>query len=255
MEKMVVIIFDNETKAYDGSKAIAELDAEGSISVHAKSVISKNTDGKVEVKDSGNDLPIRTLAGTSIGALIGLLGGPVGVALGAAVGSFTGLISDMNQAGVDAEFLDDVTKDLTPGKYAVVADISEDWETPLDTRMAGLNGSVFRTTRHNVVHQQDVREELAIKAHIAYLKAEQAKAKAEQKAKIQAKIDNLNMNLQSKKEQAEQRSKQQQAETKAKIMALEKKASNAKGEARAKIEAWIAEIKENNKEPNGAAVR
>jgi hypothetical protein len=40
--------------------------------------------------------------------------------------------------------LTDVATALTPGKYAVVADVDEDWVTPVDTRMEAVGGVVFR---------------------------------------------------------------------------------------------------------------
>jgi hypothetical protein len=40
--------------------------------------------------------------------------------------------------------LADVATALTPGKYAVVADVDEDWVTPVDTRMKAVGGPVFR---------------------------------------------------------------------------------------------------------------
>ena len=83
MERMLVVVFDNEKKAYDGSRALRELDLEGSISVYAEAVIEKNGDGTVVIKQIGEDFPISTFSGTAIGALIGLIGGPVGVAVGA----------------------------------------------------------------------------------------------------------------------------------------------------------------------------
>jgi len=153
----------------------------------------------------------------------------------------------MNRAGVNAEFLDDVSAKLTPGKWAIAADISEEWETPVDTRMAALGATVFRNTRHNIEHEQNARDVSAIKADIERLKKEQAKSRTEQKAKIQLKIDNLNKKLHSKIEQAKKSSEQQQAEAKAKVQDLEKKASKANGEAKAKIEARIDEIKNESK--------
>ncbi|MGA2841551.1 MAG: hypothetical protein ABSG18_15475 [Steroidobacteraceae bacterium] len=45
---------------------------------------------------------------------------------------------------VDTDFLTDVATALTPGKYAVVADVDEDWVTPVDTRMEAVGGVVFR---------------------------------------------------------------------------------------------------------------
>ncbi len=244
MERMIVVIFENELKAYDGSRALSELDAEGSISIHAKAVIMKNSEKTLNIKQEDDEFPMRTVGGTAIGALIGLLGGPIGLGIGAIAGVLTGSILDLNRAEVNTEFLDEVSNKLTPGKWAIVADISEEWETPVDSRMAVLGGTVFRATRQSVGHEQHTREVAAIKANITQLKAEQAKAQTDQKAKIQAKIDALNKKLGTKLEQAKQRAKQQQEEAKAKVDALEKKAAKAKGETKAKIKERIVEIKE-----------
>lgn len=248
MERMLVVVFDNESKAYDGSKALTELDFEGSISVHAQAVIEKDDEGKVTVRQKGDDFPIRTVGGTAIGALIGVLGGPIGSGIGAVAGTFAGSILDMNRAGVNADFLDDVFEKLRPGKWAIVSDVSEEWVTPVNTRMAALGGTVFRITPQDVENEQDARSAAALKADIAQLKAEEAKSRTEQKAKIQSKIDKLNKKLHVKLEQAKQRSEQEQEEVKAKVEALEKKAARAKGEAKANIEARIADIKKKSKE-------
>src|SRR5208283_5317871 len=124
MERMLVVIFNDEPKTYEGSHALKQLDAEGSITIHAEAVIAKNADGTVTVKQSEDDFPIRTVGGTAIGSLIGLLEGPVGLGVGAAAGFLAGSIGDLHMAGVDAEYLDEVAAKLTPGKYAVIADVS-----------------------------------------------------------------------------------------------------------------------------------
>ena len=62
MEKMIVVVFDSEPKAYEGSRALAQLDDEGSIAIHAESVIKKNDDGTVAVKRVNGDFPVRTAA-------------------------------------------------------------------------------------------------------------------------------------------------------------------------------------------------
>ena len=49
MERMLVVVFENELKACEGSSAIADLESEGSISVHAKALITKNEDGTVTI--------------------------------------------------------------------------------------------------------------------------------------------------------------------------------------------------------------
>lgn len=66
-----------------GLASAQSLDSEGSISIRAEAVISKNNDGTISVKQGEGDFPVRTVSGTAIGSLIGLLGGPVGLAVGA----------------------------------------------------------------------------------------------------------------------------------------------------------------------------
>jgi uncharacterized membrane protein len=245
MEKMLVVVFDDESKAYEGSRALNQLDAEGSITVHAESVITKNEDGTSTVKQADGDFPIRTIGGTAIGSLIGLLGGPVGLGVGAMAGSMAGGIADIFVAGVDEDFLSEVSKILTPGKHAVVADVSEEWVTPVDTRMEALNGVVFRTTRTSFEDDQRARELTALRADIDQMKAEQTRAAAERKAKLQAKIDQLNNRLQLKLQQAKERSEQIKKETDAKVQALQMKAAKAQGDAKASIDARMDQIKKD----------
>jgi uncharacterized membrane protein len=246
MEKMLVVVFDNELKAYDGYRALSELDAEDSISVHAKAVIMKNAEGQVILKQEGDEYPIRTVGGTAIGALVGLLGGPIGVGVGAMAGAYTGSILDLDRAGVDTEFLDDATKKLTSGKWAIVADISEDWETPVDDRMVVLGGTVFRATRQSVENKQYERDVAAINTEISQLEKEEAKAETDRKVKIRLKIDALKSKRSAKLDEAKQRIKQQQDEAKAKIDALKIKAAKSQTHTKAKIEARIAQIKEED---------
>jgi len=250
---MLVVVFDDESKAYEGSRALAQLDSEGSISVHAKAVIKKNADGTITVKQSGDEFPVRAVAGTSIGALIGVLGGPVGLGIGAAAGAVAGAVWDVNRAGVNAEFLKEVSSRLTPGKWAVVSDISEEWVTPVDTRMDALGGFLYRTTRHEVEREENARNVADKKADIAQLKAELAQSRKEDKVNLQAKIDKLQGKLRAAQDQAKQRSEQGEKEVKAKVQALEEKAAKARGVAKATIEARIADIKKKFKQSKESA--
>ncbi len=243
MEKMLVVVFDNETKAYEGSRALNQIDSEGSITIHAEAVIHKNDDGTVTVKQGEGDFPVRTVSGTAIGSLIGLLGGPAGLAVGALAGTMGGSLADLFVAGVDSDFLAEVSNSLTPGKCAIVADISEEWVTPVDTRMEALNGSAFRTARKSFEEAQRAREVAELRAEIDQLKAELVREEAEHKARLQARIDRLNARLQAKLQQAAQRSEQIKNETEAKVQALHKKAAKAQGDAKAAIDARVTAIK------------
>src|SRR5271166_3664570 len=196
MDRMLVVIFDNETKAYEGEKALLQLDAEGSISVYSHVVVAENADGSATVKQGHGPGALGTLLGTALGSLIGLLGGPAGVAIGAASGFAIGGVTDLNDVRIGKDFIEDVTKQLVPTKVAVVAEIDEDWTTPLDTRMEPIGGIVFRRALSEVKHTIHEENVAAMKADFAKMKAEQEKAQADRKAKLQEKINQLDSKIQ-----------------------------------------------------------
>src|SRR5262252_7545094 len=243
MDRMLVVVFGNEKSAYEGSRALQQLDDEGSIAVYAGAVLTKNADGTSTVKDDDDAAPWGTLAGTAVGSLIGILGGPVGVAFGAVSGALVGAIPDLDNARVGSDFVDDVGKTLAPGKVALVAEIDEDWTMPVDTRMEALGGYIFRRSLADVVDTQDERDIASIKADMAQTKAEHAEAKADRKAKLQARISALNAKLQEKLEKAKTRREAIQREGDSKVNTLKTKAAQAKQEIKAKQEQRMASVK------------
>jgi uncharacterized membrane protein len=219
------------------------LDSEGSIAVYASAVVTKTADGEVTVKEAADSSGMDTLAGTGVGALIGLLGGPVGVAVGAAGGALVGGAYDLDQARVDADFVNDVSEILAPGKTVLVAEIDEEWTTPLDTSMESAGGVVFRRSLADVIESQDQRSADAMRADIAQMKLEHAEAKAEHKEKLKAKIDALQTKLDDKLQQGKARRDAIRHEADAKIEMLKAKAAQAKGNMKAKQEQRIASVK------------
>ena len=147
MNKMIVITFDNEEKAYEGANVLRELHNEGSISAYAAAVVAKDTEGNVSVKQAADEGPLGTAVGMLTGSMLGLFGGPAGVAVGMTAGALIGSVVDLNNIGINADFVEDVNKTLEPGKVAVVAECDESWVTPLDSRMEALGGSVLRRLR------------------------------------------------------------------------------------------------------------
>jgi uncharacterized membrane protein len=244
MEKVLVVVVDSEAKAYEASRALQEIDREGNISVYAAAVIQRNADGTITKKHSATDFPVREIGGMAIGALIGLLGGPIGAGVGAVLGGLTGGFSDLDRAEVGAEFIDDVSATLTPGKFAVIADVSETWVTPVDVRMEALGGTVLRSPKKSVEAEHRARENARARAEIAQYKAEMAQASADRKAKLQARIDKLNARLEAQRAQAKQRSEQMKFEADAKIQALKNRAKEARADVRSNLKAEATRIRQ-----------
>jgi uncharacterized membrane protein len=230
MDRMLVVVFDNENNAYEGKRALQQLDSEGSISVYAYAVLAKNADGTATVKQGDDVGPIGTLLGTTFGSLIGVLGGPAGMAVGAAAGMAAGSTVDLNNVRVGSDFIDDVQKVLAPKKVALIAEIDEDWTTPVDTRMAAIGGAVFRRAVSEVSQTANQEDIAAMRADLAQLKAEHAKSKADSKAKLQEKINQLDSKIQAQLQRTKERREaaQHQAQEKAKILKAKAEALKAK---------------------------
>ena len=230
MDRMLVVVFDSENNAYEGKRALQQLDSEGSISVYAYAVLAKNADGTATVKQGDDAGPIGTLLGTTFGRLIGVLGGPAGMAVGAAAGMAAGSTVDLDNVRIGSDFIDDVQKVLSPKKVALIAEIDEDWTTPVDTRMEAIGGAVFRRAVSEVSETANEEDIAAMRADLAQLKAEHAKSKADSKAKLQEKINQLDSKIQAQLQRTKERREaaQHQAQEKAKILKAKAEALKAK---------------------------
>ncbi len=204
MERMLVVVFDDESKACDGKSALRQLEIEGSLTIYRAAVVAKNADGTTAVKQYDDVNPSGTLVGTTIGGLIGLLGGPVGVAIGAVSGLTLGALSDVGSARVGEDYVEEVSMSLTPGKFAVVAEIEEGWTTPVDTRMGALGGTVIRRALWEIRDQLRKDEIDALKADLAQLKAELASANEKRRTKLRGRIDQLQTRIDQQKKQAQE---------------------------------------------------
>ena len=236
MDKMIVVVLPEEKTAYEARNALSALDEEGSITLYAAAVISKDGAGYVSVKQEADPGPLGTTVGLMTRTLIGLVGGPAGAAVGAVVGAYGGGMFDLVRVGIGTDFVDEVAKALRPGKVAVVAEIEEDWVTPLDSRMEALGGEVFRRARTEVVDAQIAAEEAGLKEEIAELKAEAAKASGEAKAKVQGRLDAASARLKGLQSRTKSAFEKEKQEMDAKLRVLQERTARAKGEVKAGLE-------------------
>ncbi len=228
MSRMLAVVFDNEEKAYQGQRELRKLDRDGEICVYGMGVLAKSENGEAHVRESDDVGILGGLVGTSLGTVIGLLGGPIGVAIGATAGLTMGAAVDVDRAVIGEDFIDDVRNQLSPGKAAVVADVEEDWTTPVDTAMESLGGTVFRRSLSDVRHSMEQEDVAAMKADLAQLKAERAQARADRKAKIGEKINQLESKIQARMQKAKERREAAERLAQAKADTLRAKADAAR---------------------------
>ena len=243
MDRMLVVVFDSENKAEEGKRALWQLDSDGSIGLFDYAVVAKKADGTAIVKEDNDPGPLGTVFGTSVGSLIGILFGPVGLAIGAAAGLAGGATADLAHAGVGEDFIDDVSKTLTPNKVAVVAEIDENWTFPVDNCMDALGGIVFRramSDMRHTIHQDNVA---SMKADLAQLKAEHAQAHADRKSKLQEKIEQLDSKIQAQLQAAKERRQRAERTIQAQLQEVKERRQAAEHTARAKAQILMAKAK------------
>ena len=245
MEKMIVAVFEDQSKAVAGLHALRELSSRGEISVYDAQVVAREPNGAVRVVDNVDlsGFP-EIVGGTAVGALVGLLGGPIGAFVGGSAGALLGAIADAREVGVTEEFVNDIEAALTPGKAAVAASIDEgEWLTPLDTEMEQAGGVVFRRIRSYEKERQEDVDAAAHRAEMEQLKVERAQARSDRLAKIDARIDHLRAKFENAIERKRVKMRLRQQQRDAKIQALQAKANESNGEIRRRQEARIAELR------------
>ena len=162
------------------------------------------------------------------------------MAAGAVAGTLTGSLFDFAALGVGEDFLAEVSQNLTAGKVAVVADVDEEWVTPLDTRMEALGGVVFRRARAEFIDAKIEQEIAADRAEFAELKAEYKQAVGEAKAKLKAKIDAAEKRLDARRAVLTEKINAIARDGEARIQALQQQAAKAKQEMKSKLDKRIA---------------
>lgn len=256
MSKFALMVFADEKKAYEGLHALQELHAEGNLTVWGTDVLARDPGGKVTILKSDEQGPLGTGLGALAGGLVGLFGGPVGAAVGVAVGAAAGGVGDLLHVGVSDDFLAAVERDLAPGKFAVIAEISEEWIVPLDTRMEELGGKVVREDRLEFAEDALEKRVNARKARLAQLRAEHAERRAERareragtkaEAMMQTllteEIEDERRKLESIAEKSEKRLYSARQELNAKVEALLAQASGATPEVKSRIERRMVEVR------------
>ena len=251
MNKVIFVGFGTEEKAYEGDRALHDMHSDGTLTLYNDAVVVKEPGGKIAVRRSPDAEPVGTFGGMMTGGLIGLLGGPVGAAVGLSAGALVGAAFDLTEEGVDRDFVEDMGIRLEPGTAAVIAEIDESWQVPLDTRMEALGGKLLRQTRTQIEDAYLERAAEAAQNELAGLEAEklaQVKSAQTEKArrqaeKLQAKIDSAKRKLQQKEDELAAKMQAVEDEGHEKVAVLEAQKATTAGEAKTLLENRLARVR------------
>lgn len=82
-----------------------------------------------------------------IGGLAGLPFGPLAVTIGVGGGAAIGISADLLNQGDEASVVREISRELAPGKSAVVAEVDEDGVIAFDALMQAVGGAVRDAAR------------------------------------------------------------------------------------------------------------
>jgi uncharacterized membrane protein len=252
MNKVIYVGFDTEAKAYEGDRVLRDMHREGTLTLYNDAVVVKEADGTVAVREHPEGEPIATVGGMLTGGLIGLLGGPIGAAMGMGTGTLIGAAFDISREGLDHDFVEDVAAHLVaPGKAAVIAEVEESWQVPLDTRMEALGGTVIRKTPTEIEDLYFEREIEASQRDLTMLQAEKlaevtaaaTKKSAAKAAKLQAKIDAAKRKVAEQERALAAKLQSVNEEGHERVALLEAQRKTASAESKAALERRLAEVR------------
>ncbi|MEA2537324.1 MAG: hypothetical protein QOF11_1558 [Chloroflexota bacterium] len=145
MTQLLVIGFDTADEAREVLKSLRDLERRGQIAFEDTAVVSRDPDGKTHVH---NEVSGTTETAAVVGGLIGVLVGSllfpvVGLVLGATAGAAIGASLD---TGVSASFIEEVKKQLQPGKSALFLVVREANLEAVTAALRSHRGKILQTT-------------------------------------------------------------------------------------------------------------
>jgi uncharacterized membrane protein len=247
MEKIIFISFNNEQQAHEGVRALREL---RTVTLYAGALIAKDPNGKIVVKESAVERPAATLGGLLMDSLMGLLG-PAAIAIDTGSGALLGAAIDAAKRGVTTEFIQAIENELAQGKVGIIAEIDEEWVTPIDIRMEPLGATVFRQTRTQIEDAFFEKEIEAQRSELAILESEKAanakiaekQKAAERNARLEAKIEATRRKIQEKEKELAERIQSVREEGEERIALLEDQKITADEEAKIQLDYRLKDIR------------
>lgn len=118
MSNLIVILFDDETTAFDMRTELVKMQKEYLIELEDAVVVTKKESGKVQLHQAVNLTAAGAVGGGFWGTLVGLifLNPLLGAAVGAGAGALSGLLADI---GISDKQIKEISESFKPGNSAL----------------------------------------------------------------------------------------------------------------------------------------
>jgi uncharacterized membrane protein len=200
-DNVLVVTFDQDAEkdqnAYQALTDLKQLDSQGQIEIADAAVITRDPDGRVDVKSEVGDASYAgTASGGIIGLLLGIIGGPLGMLLGGTYGALVGSLFDIDDVATTESVLGEISKQVQPTRTAVLAQVNEQSPEVIDTAMARLGGQVMRRpvfeVEQEIAAAQDAQRKAEREARSELHRARLEKTKVDAHAKVEELKSKLN---------------------------------------------------------------
>ena len=245
MGSLLIAVFANGAGARAGAAILQALHDDGTLTLYASAIVARKqrVAGLVVREPVANGAGAAAPAvGAAIGALVSLLGGPLTAVTRTVASGLVGAVRDLGEAGFDATFLEQVSHGLQAGGGAVVAEVEEERQLPLDARILARGGRVFRHRLAGALAEERIaREAAALRTELASLQSEWGGAEhaGAQLPVWQARTLELRQVLQ----RAEMQAEALRREGAAKVLVLRAQAAKHDAAARIAIEHRAARVR------------
>ena len=182
-DNVIVVTFAETGNAYQALSELKRLGASGDVEVRSAVLLERTDDGFSIPEGADSASGFLMASGGLIGALVGVLGGPLGVILGGSLGVLAGAPAEAARMADQDVALAGISKQIEPGKTALVADVTEYADEVLDKAMGALGGSVTRRWAGDVYAEVDAAEKAQVKDDVQAFKARLDDHRADRKAK------------------------------------------------------------------------
>jgi len=192
MNNILVATFNDDRTAIDAMHKLNKLNWQEDIEVFNYVLLKRKSDGTFEyLKDERDPDGWATLGGMLLGSLVGLVGGPVGVVAGFLGGLTLGAATDAFRYSFDYDFMENFKQGLPAGTTTLIAEVTEPSSVFVNDAIAPYGAKIWRS---NIYTEQDKYFQTqvdALDAEIADAERELKASAAEDKAAIEAKLNDL----------------------------------------------------------------
>lgn len=180
MASLVVAAFKDASGAQAGAEILRVLHQEGTITLYGLAIVTRGAQGDGLVASEPlpeGTSPAAPALAVAVAGLVLLLGGPMQAAARTLRTGLVTTVRDLEEASVDAAFLERIEREQSFGGSAVLAEVEHGQRTPLDGLLIACRGRVlWHRLSESAIEHRIFHEIMTLQEELMRLRSETQKA-------------------------------------------------------------------------------